>query len=98
MMRLTTSQVQHIAKLARLTLTPEEAEKMTEQLGAILSYVDMLGEVDTSKAQPTAQVTGLQTVLREDELRSTDAMPDELLACSPLPLVERQIRAPNAHV
>lgn len=95
MATLTTAQVQHIAKLARLRLTPEQAEKMTSELGAILNYMEILNEVDTSNVQPTAQVTGLSTVLREDTVKLSEALPDELLATSPLPIVEHQIRAPH---
>lgn len=97
MTTLTKEQVLHIAKLARLTLTPEEVESMTKELSSILNYIDVLSEVDTSNVEPTAQVTGLTNALRKDEVHTSEAKPDDLLASSPLPIVEHQIQAPHAH-
>jgi aspartyl-tRNA(Asn)/glutamyl-tRNA(Gln) amidotransferase subunit C len=97
MSSLTKEQVEHIAKLARLSLTPAEAEKMAKELSSILQYIEMLNEVPTDSVKPTAQVTGLSTVLREDVIVRSEAAPDALLACSPLPMSEHQIQAPHAH-
>lgn len=97
MTALTKEQVLHIAKLARLTLTSEEVEKMTKELSSILNYIEILNEVDTSSVEPTAQVTGLTNALRKDEIRVSEAKPDDLLGASPLPIVEHQIQAPHAH-
>jgi aspartyl-tRNA(Asn)/glutamyl-tRNA(Gln) amidotransferase subunit C len=94
---LTPAQVAHIAKLARLTLTPAEEEKMAKELSSILHYIDILGEVNTDAVEPTAQVTGLTNALREDVVTPSDALPDALLACSPLPISDHQIEAPHAH-
>jgi len=65
-MKLTKKEIEHIAKLARLDLTEAELDKYGGQLEGILGYIDMLKEVDTAGVEPTAQVTGLQNVLRED--------------------------------
>jgi aspartyl-tRNA(Asn)/glutamyl-tRNA(Gln) amidotransferase subunit C len=94
---LTPAHVAHIAKLARLTLTPAESEKMAKELSSILQYVDMLGEVNTDTVTPTAQVTGLANALRDDIVHPSDALPDALLACSPLSITDHQIEAPHAH-
>ncbi len=94
---LTRDQVLHIAKLARLTLRPEEVDTMTSELSSILHYIDVLNDVNTENVEPTAQVTGLENALRDDEVRPSEAAPDALLACSPLPIVEHQIQAPHAH-
>ena len=83
--------------LARLTLSDAEVKSMTKELGAILSYVDMLNEVNTDHVQPTAQVTGLTTVLRDDEVTVSDASPESLLDTSPLPVIGQLIRTPHAH-
>lgn len=66
-MKLTSDQVKKVAKLANLPLTPEEEEKYSEQLSAILGYIEKLNEVDTSDVEPTFNVTGLKNVLSEDE-------------------------------
>lgn len=66
-MKLTLDQVKKVAKLANLPLTPEEEEKYSEQLSAILGYFEKLKEVDTSDVEPTFNVTGQSNVMREDE-------------------------------
>lgn len=65
-MALTQSEVEHVARLARLALTPDELERMREQLSAILDYIAMLQEVDVTDVPPTAQVSGLASVMRSD--------------------------------
>lgn len=66
-MKLTADQVKKVVKLAELPLTPEEEEKYSEQLSAILEYVDQLNQVDTLGVEPTFNVTGLNNVMSEDE-------------------------------
>jgi aspartyl-tRNA(Asn)/glutamyl-tRNA(Gln) amidotransferase subunit C len=68
-MALTTKEVEHVARLARLRLAPDEIEKMRAQLSNILEHIDMLKEVDVTDVPPTAQVTDLLNILREDETR-----------------------------
>lgn len=71
-MKLTREQIQNIAKLARLAITEEEIEKYQSQLSSVLSYMEILNEVDTSDVAPTSQVTGLEDVFRADEIRNSD--------------------------
>jgi aspartyl-tRNA(Asn)/glutamyl-tRNA(Gln) amidotransferase subunit C len=66
-MKLTKKEIEHIANLARLELTGQELKKYGEQLSGVLSYIDQLKEVDTTDIEPTAQVTGLENVLRADQ-------------------------------
>jgi aspartyl-tRNA(Asn)/glutamyl-tRNA(Gln) amidotransferase subunit C len=68
-MALTTQEVEHVARLARLRLSPAEIEKMRAQLSNILDYIDMLKEVDVADVPPTAQVTDLLNILRADAER-----------------------------
>ncbi len=56
--------VKNIAKLARLSLTEKEIERMQKELSTILDYIDKLKEVDVSKTQPF--LTPLKNVFRED--------------------------------
>jgi aspartyl-tRNA(Asn)/glutamyl-tRNA(Gln) amidotransferase subunit C len=65
-MALTSAEVAHVARLARLSIGPEELERMRSQLSNILEYIELLQEVDVTGIEPTAQVTGLATVLRPD--------------------------------
>jgi len=67
-MALSKKDVEHIALLARLGLTEAEKEKFAQQLSSILEYVEQLKEVNTDGVEPTAQVTGLENVMRADEM------------------------------
>lgn len=59
--------VSHTAKLANLPLKDDEIKKFEKQLAETLTYIENLQEIDTKKVQPTAHVTGLENVLREDK-------------------------------
>jgi len=67
-MKLSKEEVEHIALLARLGISDEEKEKFAEQISSILDYVEQLKEVDTTGIEPTAQVTGLENLMRLDEV------------------------------
>ena len=61
--------VVHIAKLARLELTPEEVEKMQKDLSSILDYFDLLRKANTrNRAEIHAEKRGNKNVLRKDEV------------------------------
>lgn len=80
--KLTITQVQNIAKLARLELSEKETEKFTSQLSSILDYFDQLKEVNTENVEPTAQVTGLKNMTRKDTVSQYDIQ-KELVDCAP---------------
>ena len=61
------AQVQHIAALARISLTDAETEAFTRQLSDILDQFEILRSLDTAGVSPTAHVAGLDNVLRDDE-------------------------------
>jgi aspartyl-tRNA(Asn)/glutamyl-tRNA(Gln) amidotransferase subunit C len=63
--------VLHVARLACLELEEHEVEKMSQDLGQILGYVELLGELDTSGIPPTAHVAVPRAPLREDEVEAT---------------------------
>jgi aspartyl-tRNA(Asn)/glutamyl-tRNA(Gln) amidotransferase subunit C len=65
-MKISKKEVEHVAHLARLTLTDEELEKMTGQLDNLLSYVAKLDELDTSQVAPTTHVFSVSNAFRED--------------------------------
>jgi aspartyl-tRNA(Asn)/glutamyl-tRNA(Gln) amidotransferase subunit C len=58
--------IDHVAKLARLALTPEEKAKFSEQLGDVLKYIEQLKQVDVSQVEPTAHAFPLYNVWSED--------------------------------
>lgn len=70
-MKLTSNQVEHVAKLANLPLSSDEEEKYGEQLSKILDYIDQLNRVDTSQVEPTFNTTGNENVIREDVSRES---------------------------
>ncbi len=81
-MSLTTEEVQHIARLARLELTDEQREHYREQLSHILDYIAKLRTLDTTDVPPTAGGGLTQMALRPDESRPS--LPTgELLANAP---------------
>lgn len=65
------AQVEQVAQLARLALSVEEKQRFTEQLNAILSYMEQLNEVGTEGVEPTAHVLDLVNVLRDDTVQQT---------------------------
>jgi aspartyl-tRNA(Asn)/glutamyl-tRNA(Gln) amidotransferase subunit C len=76
MSRISRSEVESIAQLARLSLSRAEAEAMTRDLDRILDYAAALGELDTAGIEPTAHTIPLLTPTRED--RSVPGMDPEL--------------------
>lgn len=66
---LTTDEVRHIAKLARLALSDEEVERYREQLSGILEHFQVLNEIDTTDVPPTTQSFAQTNVERPDEVR-----------------------------
>lgn len=70
-MKLSSIQVQRVAKLANLPLSVEEEEKYGEQLSKILDYIDQLNSAPTDGVEPTFNVTGKVNVMREDETSSS---------------------------
>lgn len=69
-MQLSREDILHIAELSRLELSESEVKQYQAELGSILDYVNMLSEVDTKQVEPTAQVSGLMDVFRDDEVKT----------------------------
>jgi aspartyl-tRNA(Asn)/glutamyl-tRNA(Gln) amidotransferase subunit C len=82
--RISLAEVEHVARLARLDLSPEEKEHLRGQLDAILGYVELLRGVDTTGVEPTAHVLPLSNVMREDEVRPSYPV-EAMLANAPAP-------------
>ena len=80
MNKITTTDIDKLASLARLGLTGAEKESLATEMTAILDYVKQLDEVDVSKVEPTSQVTGLCNVTREDKMVNCDIERDEILS------------------
>jgi aspartyl-tRNA(Asn)/glutamyl-tRNA(Gln) amidotransferase subunit C len=81
-MAITRAEVLHVAKLARLDLTDEEVERLTQQLGAILEAVSKVSELDLSDVPPTSHPLELVNRWGEDEPHQSLSL-DEAFANAP---------------
>ena len=81
-MSLSRPEVEKIALLGRLLLSEEEIKRMTVQLGDILGYMDLLGEVDTTNVEPMAHAQDVALRLRPDAVTEADAR-EALMANAP---------------
>src|SRR3954471_5845469 len=59
--------IDRVAKLARLALTPEEKEKFAQQLGDVLHHIEQLAKGDVSGIEPTAHAFPVSNVWAEDK-------------------------------
>jgi aspartyl-tRNA(Asn)/glutamyl-tRNA(Gln) amidotransferase subunit C len=83
---ITRDDVLRLARLSRIKLKDDETERLVEELGEIVKYVEQINSVDVSGLEPTDQVTGLANVMRPDEPIDYDASPAELLKNAPAAL------------
>ena len=83
MSKISIGEVERIAKLAHIGLSESEAAKMSDELGRILEFVEQLQQVDVTDTPATDQVTGLEDVWREDEVRPSSVSREQLLANAP---------------
>lgn len=58
--------IDHIAHLARLALTPEEKARFSSQLGEVLTYIEQLKKVDVTGVEPTAHAFPVYNVWADD--------------------------------
>ena len=91
--RISTDEVAHVAALARLSLTPEELELFTEQLGDVLEHAADVEALELDDVEPLAHPVPLVNVLRADDVTpSLDR--DEVLAQAPA-AEDGQFRVPR---
>ena len=83
MAKLTEEDVLKLARLSRLHLSDEEKEQFRSEIESILGYVDQLQKVQLEDIKPTNQVTGLENVMRVDEVKDYGVTPEELLKNAP---------------
>ncbi|CAN5173232.1 Asp-tRNA(Asn)/Glu-tRNA(Gln) amidotransferase subunit GatC [soil metagenome] len=81
-MALSSEEVRHVARLARLALSDDEVEALRDQLSQILAYAEQVGEVATADVPPTSHPLPLANVLRADEPRPSLPV-SEVLAGAP---------------
>ncbi len=85
-MKISEEQVRYVADLANLRLTDEEVARMCAELGAILTYMDKLNELDTSQVEPMAQVLyeAEETATLRDDVEGPTLGAEAALANAPL--------------
>ena len=81
-MSVTSEQVRHIAKLARIAMSEEEIERLVPEINNILGWVDQLGEVNTEGVEPLTAVIDQKLRLRDDSVTDGDCR-DAVLANAP---------------
>ena len=74
--------IDRIATLARLALTPEEKAAFSTQLGSVLHHIDQLKKIDVSGIEPSAHACAVHNVWQED------------VACAGLPVDQALRNAP----
>jgi aspartyl-tRNA(Asn)/glutamyl-tRNA(Gln) amidotransferase subunit C len=64
--KISLTQVNHVAKLARLSLAPQRLEKLAVQLESILDYIAKISAVDVTGVEPMAHALPIKNIFRED--------------------------------
>ncbi len=81
-MQITPDLIKYLESLGRITLTEDEEKKVGKELQDILTYIDMLNELDTDGVEAMSHAFPITNVLRKDEVK--DSMtPDEIVANAP---------------
>jgi len=81
-MKITEEMVDYVSVLARLELPEEEKGPMAAELERIVSYMDVLGTLDTQGVEPMSHVFPVKNVLRPDVVEPS-AEREGLLAAAP---------------
>lgn len=75
-MSVDTATVKRVARLARIAVSEEDAERMTGELNTILGFVEQLNEVDVSGVEPMTSVTPMEMKKRQDGVTDGDKAAD----------------------
>jgi aspartyl-tRNA(Asn)/glutamyl-tRNA(Gln) amidotransferase subunit C len=81
-MPISRQEVEKVSLLGRLVLSEAELDTMTHQLGEILAYMELLGEVDTTGVEPMAHAIEVSNAFRAD-LAQASLGREEALANAP---------------
>ncbi len=81
-MQITPDLIKYLETLARITLNEEEEKKVGSELQDILTYIDMLNELDTDGVEAMSHCFPVTNVMREDEVEES-MTPDEIVANAP---------------
>ena len=68
-MKITKEEILHVASLARLKFSEEDAEKLTQDMANIIDFADKLEKLDTNDIVPTAHAIPIENAFRADEVK-----------------------------
>jgi aspartyl-tRNA(Asn)/glutamyl-tRNA(Gln) amidotransferase subunit C len=74
--KITQAEVLHVARLARLKLEPQESASYQKELSDILTYMEILGGVDTTGVEPTFHAQSIINALRDDSVKQSQSYGD----------------------
>lgn len=93
-MKITVTDVKHVALLSRLEMSEKEIEEYSGNLNVVLEYMGIMNSLDTGQTEPTIHVLPLKNVFREDELKPSLAKqlvlqnaPEEEEGCFKVPRI-----------
>lgn len=87
------AQVRQVARLARLELSEEETAQFSEQLSAIVEFIEQLNKLDTSGVEPLAHCLPLHNVFRADEIRPS--LPNDVALANAPEEVDGHFKVPR---
>lgn len=82
-MQVDEATVRHIARLARIRITDEEANALEGELTAILQWVEQLSEVDTAGVEPMTRVVEM-TMKKRADVVTDGGYPDDIFKNAPM--------------
>lgn len=63
--------VEYVAELSRIKLDNEQTVKMQKELSAVIDYMNVLNNIDTTDVEPLSHVFAINNVLRKDEVKES---------------------------
>ena len=81
-MSISKSDVERVARLARIGIEPHEAERYSFDLSNIFTLVEQMNKINTDGIQPMAHPQDIQLRLREDEVKEINKR-DQFQAIAP---------------
>ncbi len=79
---INTSDIEKIAQLSRLEITPDRAKELADQLQRVLKHFEQISHVDTKGVEPLITPTEIETYWREDSVVQ-ELTPEDMLANAP---------------
>ena len=74
--------IKHIAKLSRISLEDEKAQKLATDLSSIFEFIEKLNELNTKNVDPLTSIAETTLKFRKDEVKSENIR-EKILKNSP---------------